>query len=285
MENRTNQKPPFLQKKPYAVLKERDWSSIAVAQRPDRMASEASTFDARELDLSVSLNSGLGLSIVSRRPVEELIFARFAGISLDVKVNSALKKTVDLKIDDVQIDNQLFDAQCTSVLYISPASRNESNANPVPAIHLLAEKLPSKNQNAEIYRQLLVTVKPVCVHLEESLMLKMASFVGLGWSRLEPLVDENDFNAQRFVYDVSAAHAKRYYFETLKLVPNQVKLSVLTSSKLPPHIQAMKKKLNLMLIKFEDASIELEPFIRMHPFESRQFLIHSILKHYRDVSC
>lgn len=63
-----------------------------------------------------------------------------------------------------------------------------------------------------------------------------------------------------------------------------MRLSVLTATKLPAHLQVIKKKLGLTLIKFEDATIDLEPFIRMHPFENRQVLMHSIIKHYIDVS-
>lgn len=66
------------------------------------------------------------------------------------------------------------------------------------------------------------------------------------------------------------------------MVPSLVKLSVLTTTKLPRTLQSIKRKLGLTLIKFEDASIELEPFIKKHPFESSQFLIHSIIKHYKD---
>lgn len=57
-----------------------------------------------------------------------------------------------------------------------------------------------------------------------------------------------------------------------------------TASKLPPHLQAIKRKLGLTLIKFEDAAVELEPFVRAHPFETSQFLINSIVKHFKDVS-
>lgn len=56
-----------------------------------------------------------------------------------------------------------------------------------------------------------------------------------------------------------------------------------TTGKLPPSLTMIKKKLGLTLIKFEDAGVELEPFIRWHPFETSQFLWHSILKHYKDV--
>lgn len=63
----------------------------------------------------------------------------------------------------------------------------------------------------------------------------------------------------------------------------QIKLSVLTTTKLPRQLQIIKRQLGLTLIKFEDATIELEPFIKKHPFESTQFLVHSIIKHYKDV--
>nr|XP_031830525.1 vacuolar protein sorting-associated protein 13D isoform X1 [Nomia melanderi] len=266
-------------KKTFALLEERDWSHIAVSHRPTQINTDAESLNSRELELKVNLTAGIGLSIVSRRPVEELLFARLAAISLEL-IQTPLNTTVDLSIEDIQIDNQLFEAQCTSVLYVTRAARIDSEHR--PAIHLVAEKLKSKNQNAEIYKHVIVSIKPLCIHLEEKLILKLAAFVGAGRSELEVPVDENDFKAQRFISEVSAAHAKRYYFGALKIVPSQVKLSVLTTTKLPRHLQAIKRQLGLTLIKFEDATIELEPFIKKHPFESTQFLVHSIIKHYKD---
>lgn len=57
-----------------------------------------------------------------------------------------------------------------------------------------------------------------------------------------------------------------------------------TASKLPQHLQSIKRKLGLTLIKFEDAAVDLKPFERRHPFETSQFLINSIIKHFKDVS-
>ncbi|KAL6436334.1 hypothetical protein ACFW04_004699 [Cataglyphis niger] len=266
-------------KKTFALLEERDWSHIAVSHRPTRIDTDIKKMDSGELDLKLNLSAGLGLSIVSQRPLEELLFARLAGISLDM-LQTPLNTTLDLSVADVQIDNQLFEAQCTSVLFVTRSSRTEDEYR--PALHVAVEKLQSKNQNAEIYKHVIVSVKALCVHLEEKFILKLAAFLGIGKSELEMPVDENDFKAQRFISEVSAAHAKRYYFGALKLVPNQVKLSVLTTTKLPHHLQAVKRKLGLTLINFENATIELEPFVKKHPFESSQFLMHSIVKHYKD---
>ncbi|XP_076236647.1 vacuolar protein sorting 13D [Calliopsis andreniformis] len=266
-------------KKTFALLEERDWSHIAVSHRPTQINTDAENFNSQELELKINLTAGLGLSIVSRRPAEELLFARLAGISLEL-VQTPTNTTLDLSMEDIQIDNQLFEAQCTSVLYVSRSTRVESEHR--PAIHIVAEKLKSKNQNAEIYKHVIMSIKPLCIHFEEKLILKLAAFVGAGRSGLEVPVDENDFKAQRLISEVSAAHAKRYYFGALKIVPSQIKLSVLTTTKLPRHLQAIKRQLGLTLIKFEDATIELEPFIKKHPFESTQFLVHSIIKHYKD---
>lgn len=63
----------------------------------------------------------------------------------------------------------------------------------------------------------------------------------------------------------------------------QVRLSVATSSQLCSHLTAIKRKLGLTLIKFQDAAVELEPFVRRHVFENSQFLLNSIIKHYKDV--
>lgn len=67
------------------------------------------------------------------------------------------------------------------------------------------------------------------------------------------------------------------------LTPDQIRLTVKTATKLPQHLQRIKRKLGLRLIKFEDAAIDLEAFDRKHPFETSQFLIKTIIKHFKDV--
>ena len=97
------------------------------------------------------------------------------------------------------------------------------------------------------------------VYLEERLLLRLADFFNMGWNAPDPaaLPDESDYEAQRIVTKVLAANAKRYYFGDLAIVPSQIRLSVLTASKLAPHLGELKKSLGLTLIKFEDASMFL----------------------------
>lgn len=49
-----------------------------------------------------------------------------------------------------------------------------------------------------------------------------------------------------------------------------------------PQLRVIKKKLGLTLLKFEDATVDLKPFMRFHFFETSRYLIHTIAKHFRD---
>jgi vacuolar protein sorting-associated protein 13D len=44
----------------------------------------------------------------------------------------------------------------------------------------------------------------------------------------------------------------------------------------------VKRRLGLTLIRFEEALVELDPFFKQHPFETFDFLLASLVKHYRD---
>ena len=87
---------------------------------------------------------------------------------------------------------------------------------------------------------------------------------------------------QQLALMAAATQLTRYYFGTLKLQLNQVKLSVQKSSELSKELKEVKRKFGLSLITFEDATVELDPFIRAHPFETLHFLSSTIVKHYRD---
>ena len=75
----------------------------------------------------------------------------------------------------------------------------------------------------------------------------------------------------------------RYYFTILELQLKQLRLTVLTSKKMSPELKNIKRKMGLTLVRFENASVNLEPFVRRHPFETSRFLLDCITKHYREV--
>uniref|UniRef100_A0A8C0WII9 Vacuolar protein sorting-associated protein 13D n=1 Tax=Castor canadensis TaxID=51338 RepID=A0A8C0WII9_CASCN len=55
-----------------------------------------------------------------------------------------------------------------------------------------------------------------------------------------------------------------------------------TACDLRPHTQALKSTLGFPLIRFEDAVINLDPFTRVHPYETKEFIINDVLKHFQE---
>ncbi|PKU31085.1 vacuolar protein sorting-associated protein 13d isoform x1 [Limosa lapponica baueri] len=115
--------------------------------------------------------------------------------------------------------------------------------------------------------------------IQEKLLLKLLSFFGYDQSESE--VEKYDENLHEKAVEQGGAQ-KRYYFENLKISVPQIKLSVFTSNKLPLDLQALKSTLGFPLIRFEDAVIDLDPFTRVHPYETQEFIINDILKHFQE---
>lgn len=182
----------LLRKKTFALLEERDWSHIAMSHRPTQIDADVKKLNSSELDPKLHLPAGLGLSVVSQRPVEELLFARLAGISLDV-TQTPLNTTLDPSVADARIDNQPFEAHCTSVLFVTRPSRTEDEEKYRPALHAVAA---SRGIGTLLYTS-------SSRHRERQAVART-----LGGE---------------IYLEASAAHAKRYYFGALKLVPNQVR--------------------------------------------------------------
>lgn len=134
-----------------------------------------------------------------------------------------------------------------------------------------------------LFQHLILSLRPLTVYLEEKLLLRLADFFGIGKIAQDPaaIQDESDYEAQRIVTKVLSANAKRYYFGNLALVPSQIRLSVITQSKLPSNLTEIKNSLGLRLIKFEDAVINFDKFCDRHHFETSDVYWAAIKSHYK----
>ncbi|XP_050302982.1 intermembrane lipid transfer protein Vps13D isoform X2 [Anthonomus grandis grandis] len=264
----------------YALPDDREWGTIS--QRPRLVVNDVnSNNEADELQFNLDIK-GLGISVVSRKAPEELLYAYFSNIIAETIFTSEYKQFC-VSVKDMQIDNQLLDATVPVVLYVTPPKATDEATDFLPAIDLKSEIQPQTNENAVIFKHLILRLKKITAIIEERLLLKVLAFIGFHSKEEEVLYkDETDYETQRLLTEVSASTSKRYYFGVLKLIPDEIRLSVRTATKLSKQLQRIKKKLGLTLIKFEDAAILLEPFDRKHPFETSQFLIKSIVKHFKD---
>lgn len=225
------------------------------------------------------LSGGFGISLINHLS-EELIYIYLQNIMVEYN-RTYDGHSIDGSIQNIQVDNQLRDAERPTLLFVTPPSKKDQQRH-LPAVHFTANKIFTTHLNAEIFKHLIITVKNLTVQAEEKLLFKLLQFAGFNQSDAElEKMDENDTLPQRALL-MSSACTCRYYFNTLKLSLPQVKLSVLTSDSLPAELGYIKKKMGWKLIRFEDAVIELDPFIRVHPFETAQFLVDSIVEHYKE---
>lgn len=99
--------------------------------------------------------SGLGLSLISRKPPEELLYCRMYGIRTHY-VHSQNTESVELTVTDVQIDNQLFEAPCDVLLYVMPTNRStEVEEMRRPALQVSCERIrtyANSSSRAEIIK-------------------------------------------------------------------------------------------------------------------------------------
>ncbi|XP_058408923.1 intermembrane lipid transfer protein VPS13D isoform X7 [Diceros bicornis minor] len=231
----------------------------------------------QELEVLVKLEGGIGLSLINKVP-EELVFASLTGINVHY-TQLATSHMLELSIQDVQVDNQLIGTTQPFMLYVTPLSNENEVIETGPAVQVNAVKFPSKSALTNIYKHLMITAQRFTVQIEEKLLLKLLSF--FGYDQAESEVEKYDENLHEKTAEQGGTPI-RYYFENLKISIPQIKLSVFTSNKLPLDLKALKSTLGFPLIRFEDAVINLDPFTRVHPYETKEFIINDILKHFQE---
>ncbi|KAI8500255.1 Vacuolar protein sorting-associated protein 13D [Branchiostoma belcheri] len=256
----------------WVVVQDKTKSQPLATSAPQPLTSDPSS---RDFELEVMLKGGVGISLVNRTP-EELAFISLCGISVSYSA-TASRESLIATVNKIQVDNQLSGSCWPVMLYMARCGLQAERER--PAVHIAVEKEPSTRQDTEIYKHLMLNVSPLVLQLEETGLLKLLQFFGFGSSAADvENVDVAEFDSWR--NHTAATTAKRYYFETLKLHPTEMKLSVNRGAKLPPDLKALKARLGLTLISFQEATVDLDAFTCVHAFETRQFLIDCIYSHY-----
>ncbi|XP_078616141.1 intermembrane lipid transfer protein VPS13D-like isoform X3 [Branchiostoma floridae x Branchiostoma japonicum] len=256
----------------WVVVQDQTKAQPLATSAPQPLPSDPSSHD---LELEVMLKGGVGISLVNRTP-EELAFVSLCGISVSYSA-TASRESLIATVNKIQVDNQLSGSCWPVMLHMAHCGLEAQRER--PAVHMAVEKEPGTRQDTEIYKHLMLHVSPLVLQLEESGLLKLLQFFGFGSSAAEmERVDVAEFDSWR--NHTAATTAKRYYFETLKLHPTEMKLSVNRGAKLPPDLKALKARLGLTLISFQEATVDLDAFTCLHAFETRQFLIDCIYSHY-----
>lgn len=106
--------------------------------------------------MKLDLPGGLGVSLVSLKPAEELLFAHLTGINMEL-VSTGSQQKLSLVVRDIQCDNQLFEAQCPVVVHVTPPSARSKDAEAqrtLPVLRITTERVPNLNSNVATYKVL-----------------------------------------------------------------------------------------------------------------------------------
>lgn len=95
------------------------------------------------------------------------------------------------------------------------------------------------------------------------------------------MLNPNEIQDAQMAITSVLTKSPRYYFTTFRIDIAQVKLSVFSTNRLPPELQKLKRKVGWRLIRFEDANVQLSPFIRSYALETQRFLFESVVEHYK----
>ncbi|KAH3833861.1 hypothetical protein DPMN_107177, partial [Dreissena polymorpha] len=241
-----------------------------------------SKLQQRNIEFDMNLKGGLGVSLVNSTP-EELLYIRLKNITLNYREN-AKAVTMEMTVANIQADNQLLGATTTAMLFVTPVSSSDVVEN-THALWISAHKLPNMGWNAEIFKHLLVKIKKLTLQLDEVLLWKLIQFGDLGQKPADTMDIESGASDLNVTLSSSmAAKTKRYYFGMLKIQPALITLSFLTpTGGLPTELYNIKKRKGIKkLPNFEDAKVKLDEFKKEHKFDSKEFYLIELKKHYSD---
>lgn len=92
--------------KVYASPDDREWGSILVTQRPVLVPEkDCDKINSKEYQFALTLG-GLGISLISKKEPEELIYAHFTKIISETVITPRSKQFC-ISIKDVQVNNQV----------------------------------------------------------------------------------------------------------------------------------------------------------------------------------
>ncbi|EGG20963.1 vacuolar protein sorting-associated protein 13 family protein [Cavenderia fasciculata] len=253
-------------------------------------SSQPSESKSPEVQFFVRL-SGMGISIIDSTPME-LAYVSVKDVFLQVQ-QSEYENSLELKLGDVQIDNQSVKTQFPVLMHsvIKPNSNKDF-------VHISLVK--STFENIDHFRYFSTLIQELTIEIEDHWLRLMLEFaqslpdIGATMSGITPHSDENmtptelsdslipDFNITPPPMDGSIL--KMVYFALLVLNPFKANITLVlqpdglfrTNHKVLSAIEG----LGFTLTKLDRAPITLQGLIMEHPFSSWATMIDKLKKTY-----
>lgn len=139
---------------------------------------------------------------------------------IDIEL-TANAKSLHVKVEDIQIDNQLLDTPCPVLMHTSKTMEDDVQ---LEALLFSVKVLPSPNENAVIFETISFNLKPCVLCLEERLILKTALFLSNNSNTFQAPKTTSPSNFLVYHIDdyIFSKNSKRFYLENFSIGSTQV---------------------------------------------------------------
>lgn len=209
---------------------------------------------------------------------EKLVEASIEKIALKC-TTKAKEQILDCSIQDIRIINVMSECEKGIMLDRGFSDLNES-ITVKPAIRIIMDRILGNSFGTTLFRQVQVTMCELVLNIEEKLMLKLVEFISFR-SRRRRKNMKNLANDLEKILNPEDDKVAKYYFDLLRIDLSSVKLSVFTSASLSNSLQKLKSYLGLKFFSFEDAQVELAPYLKMNVSRTFRGVFESVTRFYK----
>jgi hypothetical protein len=220
---------------------------------------------------------GFRLTLVDCRH-EKIIEISFENVV--AKSTTKVKENIiDCSIQDIRIENALPDCDKTIVLDRASNLNQSLTTNP-PALRLIMDRIIGKSFGTVWFRQVQISMCELVMNIEEKLFLKLVEFISFRKNNKSKSTKDLSRDLDKILHPETDRLSK-YYFDMLRIDLSSLKMSCYTASNLPESLQRIKSYLGLKFFSFEDARVQLSPFLKMNVSRTLGGIFDSVSRFYK----
>lgn len=219
---------------------------------------------------------GLRLTLVDNLR-EKIMEVSFENVAIK-STTKAKENIIDCSIQDIRIENVL--TECDKAIVLDRASNSNQSLATTPALRLIVNRILGKSFGTVWFRQVQISMCELVMNIEEKLFLKLVEFIGFRKSCKSRSTRDLSRDLDKILHPETDRLSK-YYFDMLRIDLSSLKMSCYTASALPESLQELKSYLGLKFFSFEDARVQLSPFLKMNVSRTLGGIFDSVSRFYK----
>lgn len=199
--------------------------------------------------------------------------------NIAVKCTTKAKEQIlDCSVQDIRIDNLLPD--CEKGILLDRVLNLDESLNIKPAIRLIIDRILGNSFGTTLFHQVQLSMCDLVLNIEEKLVLKLVEFMSFRNREQRPNMNNLSSDLDKILHPEEDRMSK-YYFDLLRIDLSSLKLSVFTATNLNNSLQRLKSYLNLKFFGFEDAQVQLAPYLKMNVSRTFRGVFESVTRFYK----